>query len=32
MSNMSNSEIRIKNMEAFTKAALDQFFEILKTN
>ena len=28
----TNSEIRMKNMEAFTKAALEQFFEILKTN
>ena len=28
----TNSKIRIENMEAFTKAALEQFFEILKTN
>ena len=28
----TNSEIRIENMEAFAKAALEQFFEILKTN
>ena len=28
----TNSEIRMENMEAFTKAALEQFFEILKTN
>ena len=28
----TNSKIRIENMEAFTKAALEQFFEILKTS
>ena len=28
----TNSEIRIENMEGFAKAALEQFFEILKTN
>jgi len=28
----TNSEIRVENMEAFAKAALEQFFEILKTN
>ena len=28
----TNSESRIENMEAFTKASLEQFFEILKTN
>ena len=28
----TNSDSRIENMEAFTKASLEQFLEILKTN